>query len=261
MRVLVGAGINPLVRGTDLAGPGALLGQLLTLGGAVDISGHEALANPGGGALDSNPWNFAQAAGGTLVTDAGANALLRVAADGSVSTLAVFDARVFSPVRPTESVPTGVAIGPDGAAYVGELTGFPFPAGAARIHRVAADGTQSVLASGGVSAWFVWDEAVAGIEQAQRSRARFAAAEIEGALARMQAALQASADKFAASAGAPDAALRIELASLLRHHPALSELRWLDAQGQERLALRRYGLAGPRPGPARSISARARSPT
>src|SRR2546421_351552 len=35
-----------------------------------------------------------------------------------------------------QSVPTSVAIGPDGAYYVGELTGFPAPLGLSRVWRV-----------------------------------------------------------------------------------------------------------------------------
>ena len=38
--------------------------------------------------------------------------------------------------RPTDAVPTAVALGPDGAYYVGELTGAPFTVGAARVYRV-----------------------------------------------------------------------------------------------------------------------------
>jgi hypothetical protein len=46
------------------------------------------------------------------VARAGANALLRVAADGTISTVAVFPSR---PTRSIDSVPTAVAVGPDGA--------------------------------------------------------------------------------------------------------------------------------------------------
>jgi hypothetical protein len=35
-----------------------------------------------------------------------------------------------------KTVPNSVAQGPDGAYYVGELTGVPFEAGAARVYRV-----------------------------------------------------------------------------------------------------------------------------
>ena len=37
---------------------------------------------------------------------------------------------------PMEPVPTGLAVGPDGATYVGQLTGFPFPPGGANVYRV-----------------------------------------------------------------------------------------------------------------------------
>ena len=40
-----------------------------------------------------------------------------------------------------QSVPTSVIVGPDGALYVGELTGVPFRAGTARVWRVAAGRT------------------------------------------------------------------------------------------------------------------------
>ena len=69
----------------------------------------------------------------TRAGDAGANALFRVAADGGITTVAVFPSR---PTRNTDSVPTAIAVGPDGAYYVGESTGAPFASGAARIYRV-----------------------------------------------------------------------------------------------------------------------------
>lgn len=149
LSILIGAGVNPAVRFTDLAPVGSRLGRLITLGGAVDISAHEASFNPAGGPIDSNPWRMAFTSdGGMLVTDAGANALLAVAPNGSVSTRAAFPARAIGGPGPSDSVTTGLAIGADGAAYVGELTGFPFTPGAARVHRVTSDGTASVFASG-----------------------------------------------------------------------------------------------------------------
>ena len=47
-----------------------------------------------------------------------------------------------------QSVSTGAAIGPDGAFYVGEYTGFPYPANEARIHRIGEDGEVEVFAEG-----------------------------------------------------------------------------------------------------------------
>jgi glucose/arabinose dehydrogenase len=47
-----------------------------------------------------------------------------------------------------QPVPTSVVVGPDGAYYVSELTGFPFPVGAARIYRVVPGSPPQVFASG-----------------------------------------------------------------------------------------------------------------
>ncbi|MDH3539045.1 MAG: ScyD/ScyE family protein [Acidimicrobiia bacterium] len=48
-----------------------------------------------------------------------------------------------------QAVPTSVAVGPDGYAYVGELTGFPFPTGEANVYKIdPATGDMSVFASG-----------------------------------------------------------------------------------------------------------------
>jgi hypothetical protein len=47
-----------------------------------------------------------------------------------------------------ESVPTSVTRGPDGALYVGELVGFPFPTGAARVWRMVPGEQPTVYAKG-----------------------------------------------------------------------------------------------------------------
>jgi DNA-binding beta-propeller fold protein YncE len=67
-----------------------------------------------------------------VVVDASGNSLLRVHEDGTISLLAVFPSRSTVPPRPTpggvaltDSVPTSVVVGPDGAYYVGEVTGIP----------------------------------------------------------------------------------------------------------------------------------------
>ena len=81
-----------------------------------------------------------------MVADSGANDLLRVAADGTISVLATFPNRLVDAPPflglppgtqiPTDAVPTSVARGPDGAFYVGQLTGFPFPVGGANVYRI-----------------------------------------------------------------------------------------------------------------------------
>jgi hypothetical protein len=49
---------------------------------------------------------------------------------------------------PIQSVPSSVVKGPDGAYYVSQFTGFPFPEGGAKIYRVGADGKPTVYADG-----------------------------------------------------------------------------------------------------------------
>jgi hypothetical protein len=112
----------------------------------ADIAAYEFAANPGGGPLDSNPYGLLAEPGSRVVADAGANALLRVAANGDISTLAVFQSRAQG--RSTDSVPTAVAVGPDGAYYVAELSGVPFAAGAANIYRVVPGQAPTVAWSG-----------------------------------------------------------------------------------------------------------------
>ncbi len=119
-----------------------------------DLAGFEASANPDGNAPDSNPYGLLALPGRQIFTDAGGNTLNAVAANGRISNLAVFPNRrvPFGPPGGTvnmQSVPTSVALGPDGALYVGQLTGFPFPLGGANVYRVPADGgTPEVVASG-----------------------------------------------------------------------------------------------------------------
>jgi hypothetical protein len=143
MRVTIGLGNDPRLRPTCGA-LGSMFGRLVRVPASgkwrldADISGYEATANPDGGVIDSNPYGLLAVPGATLATDAGGNSLLRIAPNGSISTLAVFPSRSTTPPHDpfTDSVPTSIAIGPDGAYYVGELTGGPFFAEAASVYRV-----------------------------------------------------------------------------------------------------------------------------
>ena len=137
--------------------PGSPFSQLVRVGHdgqakvIADIGAYEAQhpdpddldmpANP----TESNPNGLALLPGhGVLVTDAAANRLLLVGRHGQITTIARFRPEQVawtlpnppSPTVPAEAVPTAVAIGPDGAYYVSELTGFPFTKGAARIWRI-----------------------------------------------------------------------------------------------------------------------------
>lgn len=122
----------------------------------------EATNNPDGHEVpDSNPFDVESLGGNAaLVVDAGGNDLLRVDNRGNVKVVAVFPDELVSTANikslagcpepspfdfvcdlpeeiPAEPVPTSVAIGPDGYYYVGELKGFPAPAGESNIWRIA----------------------------------------------------------------------------------------------------------------------------
>jgi hypothetical protein len=148
--VTIGLGFDPAVR--ESFGPGGQwFGKLLYFptwkrGRAVaDVSAYEATANPAGGPIDTNPFGLLTLPASRFVVDAGANALLNVSANGDVSTVAVFPSK---PDRTVDAVPTAVAVGPDGAYYVSELTGAPFAAGSARIYRVVPGAEPRVYLDG-----------------------------------------------------------------------------------------------------------------
>ena len=98
----------------------------------ADLWAFEDAVNPDGGIEESNPFDVeALQDGGALVADAAANALLIVDRDGNVDWVATFPREAG-----IEAVPTSVAIGPDGAYYVGELKGFPGPVGLSKVWRI-----------------------------------------------------------------------------------------------------------------------------
>jgi hypothetical protein len=147
--VTIGLGAPVSARATFGPG-GASLGQVIELlpGGSwrnvADLASFEASANPDGGVTESNPYSLVDMNAGQLVADAGGNDLIRVEADGRIVASTIFPQRsVPAPPGigppggqlPLDSVPDSVAVGPDGALYIGELTGFPFPFGGARIYR------------------------------------------------------------------------------------------------------------------------------
>lgn len=161
--VLMGLGNNPAAR-KALPPAGRQLGTILTgslRGGppriATDVSAHETRANPHKGGVDSNPTGLTWSRHGYVVAEAGANDLVRVK-NARTSTMAVFPDRLVpappflnQPAGtkiPMQSVPTSIAVGHDGAFYVSELTGFPFPQGAARIWRVVPGKQPTVYATG-----------------------------------------------------------------------------------------------------------------
>jgi hypothetical protein len=91
--------------------------------------------------VDSNPVDVWSDLGSYVVADAGGNTLLRVTPGGRVRVLSVFPniptPNPFGgPPVAMNAVPTGVVRGPDGAYYMSQLTGFPFPIGGAKVFRV-----------------------------------------------------------------------------------------------------------------------------
>jgi hypothetical protein len=157
----------------------------------ADLAAFEATVNPDGGVIESNPFDVAALWNGSaLVADAAANALLIVDHRGNIDWVATLPTELVStdnakqlvgcpagppnicnlpPMIPAEAVATSIAVGPDGAYYVGELKGFPAPTGASRIWRIkpharhAACGTSpdcTVIADGFTSIVdlsFGWD--------------------------------------------------------------------------------------------------------
>ena len=75
-----------------------------------------------------------EAGGGALwISEAVGGRLLRVTPGGAITLVA--------DLSPGHPVPTGLALAPDGIAYVGFLTPKPFPNGAAKVVKVVPDGT------------------------------------------------------------------------------------------------------------------------
>ena len=134
----------------------------------ADIGAYEAANNPDGRLtdaglphLDTNPYGLVQFPGGHLMTDAGANALLRVRASGVTSLVAVFQSRGSTPPRPSFAPPRVQPLPPaeplpefprsptpcrprsssdlTARIYVSELTGVPFVDTRANIYRVVPD--------------------------------------------------------------------------------------------------------------------------
>jgi hypothetical protein len=152
-------GIEPL----PYAGDTSQFGKLLQLGRGglstvADPGAFEAATNPDGNQIDSDPYGLEANDRGAVMTDAGGNSVIKVRGDGTISLIAALPSQeaVAPPFLglppgatvPAESVPTSVTRGPDGALYVGELTGFPFQEGLARVWRIVPGQAPTVFASG-----------------------------------------------------------------------------------------------------------------
>ena len=151
-------------RDTELVGGGAAnaiqlaqLARFNQLGGTVrsldaDFVEYEETVNPHPAIIDSDPYGMTTDWYGTVVADAAGNDVLRVRPNGDIQTLATFATRPITlPDGSTdviESVPTTVVRGPDGAFYIGELSGFPYYKGAARVWRLVPGHNPTIFAEG-----------------------------------------------------------------------------------------------------------------
>ncbi|MGE3819277.1 MAG: ScyD/ScyE family protein, partial [Isosphaeraceae bacterium] len=157
--VTIGLGFDPTLR--PAMGPvGERFGRLARIFPNAqwsleeDFGAYEIQVNPDGvPLLNSNPYGLRVLPGRRIVVEAGCNALVEIPSGGGMTTLTVFPPR-SNPLFPgfgppmMEAVPTAVAIGPDGAFYVGQLTGFPFPAGSARVFRLTPGGVPETYLDG-----------------------------------------------------------------------------------------------------------------
>jgi hypothetical protein len=124
-------------------------GELKSL---VDVWGFErdnnadaAVGNP---EIDSNAVDVLADHGRLIVADAGGNTLLKAKKNGSIKVLTVFP-NVPPDPSGIQAVPTGVVKGPDGDYFMTQLTGFPYPVGAANVYRVdRKTGAAEVFAGG-----------------------------------------------------------------------------------------------------------------
>jgi hypothetical protein len=155
--VLTGGGFGPPEAGTKL--------YRVSRGGTrmvADLGHFEETVNPDQvwNTLEpeSNPYNLVGLGGGAaLVADAAGNSLVHVATNGAMDWVAVLTPQLaetqylkdfvgcpesgapfcgLPDAIPAQPVATSVAVGPDGYAYVGELTGFPGTPGISRVWRV-----------------------------------------------------------------------------------------------------------------------------
>lgn len=100
---------------------------------------------------DSDPYAIVPYQGGYAIADGAANDVLWLSPGGALSILARLPT-VPIPFAGTtinaQAVPTSLAVGPDGALYIGTLPGFPASPGTASIYRLVPGQAPTVAASG-----------------------------------------------------------------------------------------------------------------
>ncbi|MBN4005789.1 ScyD/ScyE family protein [Nostoc sp. LPT] len=139
-----------------------------SLNSIFDFAKNEITKNPDKGDVVTNPYDLTVSGDSAYVVDGGGNTAYKIKLDGSKSEAIPIPKNIISdsdlppglqlppglleqlPGGKTaiQSVPTGGAIGPDGALYVGEYTGFPYPEGKSRIFRIGDDLKPEVFLDG-----------------------------------------------------------------------------------------------------------------
>lgn len=105
----------------------------------ADVAASELRDNPDGALAESNVTSLAEANGEVYALDAAGNTLYRMDRERGPVVEHVFGDRTITGTDgvtvQVQSVPTSLSVGPDGALYISELTGAPYPSGAATIWR------------------------------------------------------------------------------------------------------------------------------
>jgi hypothetical protein len=156
------SGAQPF-RDTELVGGGAVGAD--ALGTAVRFLGHSGTMEIEGdlvafeqqhnpqhvplNIIDSDPYGMVDTAEGTVVADAAGNDILLVRPDGGIDVLAVLPDRDLPQFNDfIEPVPTTITVGPDSALYFGELSGFPYYKGQAKVWRLVPGEQPTLVAEG-----------------------------------------------------------------------------------------------------------------
>ncbi|WBB60997.1 ScyD/ScyE family protein [Streptomyces sp. WMMC500] len=114
----------------------------------ADLLAYEEEHDPDGVVVESNPYGMVTDATGSTIADTAADDIMHVDHSGRTS---VFDVPPRIPGAGDTTVdpaPTAIARGRDGSYYVGELTGFPFPIGGARVWRYAPGQERQLVSAG-----------------------------------------------------------------------------------------------------------------
>lgn len=113
----------------------------------VDLLANRELYNPyADGDYLNNPYDLEIVGEQFIIADPGGNNYFSTDLTGKVTLQSRFAPLTVNGVR-VESVPSVITLGPDGAYYVGEFTGRPYPEGGARVYRVLPNGEPEVYAS------------------------------------------------------------------------------------------------------------------